>query len=98
MKQTITRLLKTYKRFVAIFFVFFVWIVFFDNRSMLVQRKLNHQIRVLENEEITYTQKLEKVKKEWASMQQYPEKYAREKYFMHKPDETVYLYVDEIKE
>lgn len=61
---------------------------------MLVQRKLNHQIRVLENEETVYTEKLEKVKKEWDSMQQYPEKYAREKYFMHKPDETVYLYVD----
>jgi len=94
MKQSITRFLKTYRRFVAIFFVFLVWIMFFDNRSMLVQRKLNHQIRVLENEETVYSEKLEKVKKEWDSMQQYPEKYAREKYFMHKPDETVYLYVD----
>jgi len=94
MKKTITRFLKTYKRFVAIFLVFFVWMLFFDNRSMLVQRKLNQQIRLLENEKESYTEKLGKVKKEWESMQQYPEKYAREKYYMHKPDETVYLYSD----
>lgn len=94
MKRTITRFLKTYKRFVAIFLVFFVWMLFFDNRSMLVQRKLNHQIQLLENEQESYSEKLARVKKEWESMQQYPEKFAREKYYMHKTGETVYLYVE----
>ncbi len=98
MKHLITGFLKTYRRFVVIFLVFFVWVMFFDNRSMIVQRRLSQQIRVLENEELAYTEKLGKVKKEWESMQLYPEKYAREKYYMHKPGETVYLFVDEIKE
>jgi len=65
---------------------------FFDNRNVFVQKKLNKQVSQLENEYEQYQEKLVVVKEEYEAMLKFPEKYAREKYFMHKPGEEVFIY------
>lgn len=71
---------------------FIIWMVFFDNRNMFVQHRLGNQIEHLQREYVNYQEKLEEVKAEYKAMQLDPEKYAREKYFMHKPTEEVFIY------
>lgn len=84
--------IKRKRKFIVIAMIFLVWMLFFDNRNAFVQRSLNRQIAQLEQEYRDYEQKLVKVKAEYEAMQRNPEKYAREKYFMHKPSEVVFIY------
>jgi hypothetical protein len=48
-------------------------------------------VKELEREKTVYARKLEEVLKEKQIMQTQPERYARERYFMHKPDEEVFV-------
>lgn len=92
MKKMIWFQLKRNRKFILIALVFLIWMLFFDNRNVFVQRSLTSQIAHLENEYSDYQEKLVKVKAEYDAMQRFPEKYAREKYFMHKPTEVVFIY------
>jgi hypothetical protein len=78
------------KYFVA-FMVFGVWLAFFDRHNLIVQYKLFSKVRQLEHEKTEYAHKLEDVLKERELMLTQPERYARERYFMHRPDEEVYV-------
>ena len=78
------------KYFVA-FMVFGVWLAFFDRHNLIVQYKLFSKVKELEREKTEYAQKLEEVLKERQLMQTQPERYARERYFMHRPDEEVFV-------
>jgi cell division protein FtsB len=92
MKQHLFRLLKRYRKFAVFFLAFVIWMLFFDNRNVFVQKRLDRQIDYLEKEYTEYKLKLEEVKEEYRAMQMNPEKYAREKYFMHKPTEEVFIF------
>jgi cell division protein FtsB len=92
MKKYLFFLLKRYRKFVLIGFVFVIWMFFFDDRNVFVQKKLSSQIVHLEEEYDDYEAKLERAKSEFQAMKKHPEKYAREKYFMHKPTEEVFIY------
>ena len=92
MKKRAFYLLLRYRKFLLIGLAFCLWMVFFDNRSMIVQHNLNRQIATLESEYSQYEQKLSEVKTEYEAMLQNPEKYAREKFYMHRPTEEVFIF------
>jgi cell division protein DivIC len=80
-------------KYVLILLFFVAWMLFLDNYSYLDHRILNKQIDELENQkkyyqnEIISDQKNIKLLKDPNQI----EKYAREKYFMKKDSEDIYI-------
>lgn len=72
---------------------FAVWMLFLDNYSYFDHRVLNNQIEELEDNKKYYQ---EEIKKDEAQIKQLKnpeqiEKYAREKYYMKKDSEDIYI-------
>lgn len=78
------------KYFVA-FMVFMVWLTFFDRHNLIVQYKLYSKVQDLQIEKREYADKLNEVLAEKRILETQKERYARERYFMHKPDEEVFV-------
>ena len=79
--------------YILITTIFFIWIIFIDSNSLAVNMKLKSQINELENKikhlqnEIDQDQKLISNLKNLDSL----EKYGREKHFMKKQNEEIYI-------
>ena len=80
-------------KYVLVLLVFIVWMLFLDNYSYLDHRLLNNQIDELNRQKEYYKKEINndqiniKQLKDPAQI----EKYAREKYFMKKDSEDVYI-------
>ena len=75
---------------------FLVWLAFFDNDSILEQIKLSNKINDLKQEKSFYQAEIQKNKSALKALKYDTtqlEKYAREKYFMKKDNEDVYVIV-----
>ena len=87
--------------FVIIFIVFAVWMLFIDSNSLLIHHELNEDISDLEDEKEYYNKEIEKDKKaiKELSTDEGIEKLAREKYYMKKDNEDIYIieYEDSLK-
>ena len=79
--------------YILITTIFLIWIIFIDSNSLVVNMKLKSQINELENkikhlqDEIDQDQKLISNLKNLDSL----EKYGREKHFMKKKNEEIYI-------
>ena len=73
--------------------VFAIWMLFFDTNSFLTHWELGKDIKKLEDEKEYYTREIEKDKKEIKKLsdEEGLEKFAREKYYMKKENEEIYL-------
>ncbi|MCX2745011.1 septum formation initiator family protein [Mangrovivirga sp. M17] len=83
--------------FVLSLVVFLVWMLFFDNTNFITTFKLNSKLNNLEKEKEYYEeniQQVEKDRKELLSNTELLEKFARERYFMKKESEDLYIIVD----
>ena len=72
-----------------------VWMLFFDDNSWLLQRELNQEMDKLEESIEFYQTELEYDRVELKELESNPaafEKYAREKFWMHRPGEEVYVF------
>lgn len=87
--------------FILVFVVFAVWMLFIDSNSLLIHRELNEDINDLKNEKEYYKKEIEKDKKaiKELSTDEGIEKLAREKYYMKKENEDIYIieYEDSLK-
>ena len=97
-KGKVQRMLS-YKYLVAII-LFLAWIIFFDENSIVTHQKNKRQLQELLQQKEYYKeriksdrQKLEDLK----SGRENLEKFAREQYYMSKPDEDVFIVVEEEK-
>lgn len=75
---------------------FLVWMVFFDSTSFLVINELNKEIRTTEKKLNFYKSEYEKndlYYKKLMNNKDEKEKYARENYFMKKPNEEIFILV-----
>jgi cell division protein DivIC len=96
-------MMKTYKqkswfkfisnKYVWVLLLFSSWLLFLDNYSYFDHRILNKQINELEVNKKYYQ---EEIKKDQANIKQLnnteqTEKYAREKYYMKKDSEDIYI-------
>ena len=79
--------------FVLITFFFVVWMLFFDTNSYINQRELSKTIDQLEKDQKHYRMEIKKdsVALEELSNSEGIEKYAREKYFMKKENEEIFI-------
>lgn len=87
--------------FVIILVIFAIWMLFFDANSYLIHRELNKEMDALEDEKEYYKNEIEKDNKaiKELSTEEGIEKLAREKYYMKKENEEIYIieYEDSIK-
>jgi cell division protein FtsB len=79
--------------FVLITFFFVVWMLFFDTNSYINQRELSKTIDQLEKDQKHYRMEIIKdsIALEELSNSEGIEKYAREKYFMKKENEEIFI-------
>jgi cell division protein DivIC len=80
-------------RYVLVIIFFAVWIIFLDNYSYFEHRALDKEIEELEENKQYYIQE---IKKDSTSIRQLndpdqTEKYAREKYYMKRENEDIYI-------
>lgn len=87
--------------YVVVLTAFVIWMVFFDTNSLLIHRELQQQINDLEKQKEFLKSEIEKDRKtlEKLSDPQELEKFAREKYYLKKKGEEIYLieYEDSVK-
>ncbi len=81
-------------KFILFSLAFLAWMIAFDKYSLITQIRLSHTIYEMEKEKANFQEKEIKASSERASLNTDIEKFAREKYLMHKPEEEIYLIVD----
>ncbi len=99
MKNIFDRIPSFLKNFYVLTIIVFVaWMVFFDSNDFVSQVKLSAQQSELEEAKTFYQEKIKEVKEDRDALlnnDELLEKIAREKYFMQKPNEDVYIVVEE---
>lgn len=87
--------------YILVLTLFVIWMAFFDTNSLLIHRELQQEINKLEQQKQFLKIEIEKDKKalEKLSNPEELEKYAREKYYMKKDGEEIFLieYEDSIQ-
>lgn len=76
-----------------ILILFVVWMLFFDTNSFLIHNELNNDINVLENNAEFYKKEIDGDKEFIEKMQDSNEmeKFARQRYFLKKENEDIFL-------
>ena len=77
---------------------FVIWMLFFDKNDMLSQYEFRGQVNKFQEEKDFYVKEIAKVKKDLNELNtnlKTAEKFAREKYFMKKDNEDVFVVVHE---
>ena len=84
---------KTRNIIIIILAVFALWMLFIDSNSLLIHHELNEDISDLEDEKEYYKNEIEKDNKaiKELSTDEGVEKLAREKYYMKKDNEDIYI-------
>jgi len=80
-------------KYLLISLLFGVWMLFLDNYSYMDQRQINNQIDELQDNKKYYQDEIRKDNQSIKLLknQDQVEKYAREKYYMKKDSEDIYI-------
>ena len=91
MKDLTIKFLKN--SYVIIIIIFVIWMIFFDSNSILVHNELNNDINDLNNQKEYYKNEIEKDNIELNQIRTDSglEKYAREKLFMKRDNEEIFI-------
>lgn len=94
-KATFQQLLKVRKKwfnkYILTFVIFLAWILFFDKYNFFAQMRLRNTTVKQEKEYQQIKKDIVKVKIEKEQLNSNKEKYGREKYFIHKDNEDVFI-------
>ncbi|SFJ06138.1 FtsB family cell division protein [Myroides guanonis] len=90
-KMRIPKLLKNRFFIAGLFFV--IWMLFIDNYSYLEHRVLNEEIEKLEENKAYFQEQIRRDREAIRSLKNSDatEKYAREKYYMKRENEDIYI-------
>lgn len=90
-KVRIPKLLKNRFFLASLFFV--IWMLFIDNYSYLEHRVLNKEIEKLEDNKAYFQEQIRRDREAIRSLKNSDatEKYAREKYYMKRENEDIYI-------
>lgn len=80
--------------YVIITAAFVIWVVFFDQNSLINQWKMGKEIKLLEQNKTFYAQELEKLRRENRELfgdVRNLEKFGRENFYMKKADEEIII-------
>ena len=91
MKNRILKLIKSTYGFIIILFI--IWMIFFDSNSFIIHNELNNDINELDDQKSYYEKEIAKDNIELQLIQSDSglEKYAREKLYMKKDNEEIFL-------
>ena len=78
-------------KYFVVLVLFFAWMIFFDKHNVLVQWELQQTLDGLEEDKAFYEQKLEDAKQMRYDLEINLEKFARERYYMKRNDEDVFI-------
>ncbi len=80
-------------KYMLILILFLVWMIFFDTNSYFIHKELNEDIKALEDNKEFYKEEIAKDKQFIEKMKDSNEveKYAREKYYLKKENEDIYI-------
>jgi len=81
-------------KWVAATLLFLVWIIFFDENSIVSHQQNKHKFYELKQQEEYYREKIEVDRQKYEDLKQGEEKlekFAREQYYMSNPDEEVFI-------
>ena len=84
-------------KYVLVITAFTIWILFFDQNNIVDRIRMSSEIRQLETEQQYYREEIRKDSTrlhELTTDKDNLEKYAREQFYMKKPDEDVYVIVE----
>ncbi len=84
-------------KYVVVTFAFLVWMLFFDKNGIPTNLNLKENIATLEASKADYEKKIVEALAEKKEIEENKEKYAREKYLMHKENEDVIVIEKKIK-
>lgn len=84
-------------KYVLIIITFLVWMLFFDANSYLIHRELDNEINALEDNAKFYQHEIDGDKTFIKKMENSDEmeKFAREKYYLKKENEDIYIIENE---
>jgi len=83
-------------KYLFTFFLFFIWIFFFDKNNLISQIELAKKLHQLKNDKKYYLQQIKADSLETIELMTNPvnlEKFARERYMMKRDSEDIYLIV-----
>ena len=92
-RNRIFTILKNNK-YLVIFVVFLIWMLFLDTNSWIIQKNLNKKIEKLEDRKEFYKNEISNDRKALDEINNNPdmlEKYARERFFMKKKNEDIFI-------
>lgn len=88
-------------KYVLVLTVFGVWMLFLDSNSWLIHRELNQEIDEIKANKLYYQKEIQNDKQILKELEDSIEieRFARETYFMKRPDEEIYIieYEDSLK-
>jgi cell division protein FtsB len=85
-------------KYVLTLSVFAIWMLFFDQNNLVDRIKMTSEIRQLEADREYYLEEIQKDStrlKELTTNKENLEKYAREQFLMKKPNEDVFVVIEE---
>lgn len=82
-------------RYFIVLVFFFAWLIFFDTHNMWTQYQLQTSLDKLKSDKIFYEEKIIEVREAAEDIALNKEKFAREKYYMKKKNEDVFVIVRE---
>lgn len=82
-------------KYFVVLALFFAWMIFLDKHDVLTQWRLQRTVNKLEHDREFYTKKIEEAEQERLELDINDEKFAREQYYMKKPNEDVFIIVEE---
>lgn len=89
---------KLMNKYTVTLFIFLVWLAFFDRNNLVEKMQLHSKITTLKKEKAYYQEKIEddnRKMQELLSNRDNLEKFAREQYLMKKPNEDIFVIVNE---
>ena len=91
MKNRLLKLIKS--TYGVIIILFIIWMIFFDSNSFIIHNELNNDINELNDQKSYYEKEIAKDNIELQLIQSDSglEKYAREKLYMKKDNEEIFL-------
>ena len=92
MLKKLPKVFRNFYFLTAFFFV--VWMIALDSNNLLMRYQLSSKLRSLENERVSYEEKIKEVEKDRNELfgdNESLEKFAREKYLMKKETEDIFI-------
>jgi cell division protein DivIC len=74
--------------------IFVAWMVFFDKHDILTQWQLQQTLNKMEEDREYYKTKIREAHEDQVDIRNNKEKFAREKYYLQKSNEDVFIMID----